>query len=53
MRTLAKDHSEALLRELFGCLYSPANVFEHRWEDGDLVIGDNIALQHGAYPLAT
>jgi taurine dioxygenase len=39
--------SEALLQELFGYLYAPDNVYEHVWARGDLVIWDNLALQHG------
>ncbi|SDC89260.1 Taurine dioxygenase, alpha-ketoglutarate-dependent [Sphingomonas sp. YR710] len=38
--------SEALLEELFQHLYAPENVFEHHWHKGDLVIWDNLALQH-------
>jgi taurine dioxygenase len=38
--------SEALLEELFDHLYRPANVIEHHWRERDLVLWDNIALQH-------
>lgn len=38
--------SEALLEELFDHLYRPENVIEHHWREGDLVLWDNIALQH-------
>jgi alpha-ketoglutarate-dependent taurine dioxygenase len=38
--------SEELLEELFQHLYDPANVFEHQWFEGDLVMWDNLALQH-------
>ena len=41
------EQSEALLAELFGHLYAPANVYEHAWEAGDLVIWDNLAVHHG------
>jgi hypothetical protein len=27
-------------------LYDPAFVFEHEWRQGDVVIWDNLALQH-------
>jgi alpha-ketoglutarate-dependent taurine dioxygenase len=37
---------EALLEELFGHLYAPSNLFEHHWRDGDLVVWDNLAVQH-------
>lgn len=38
--------SEALLQALFTRLYDPGNVYEHRWRNGDLVLWDNLALQH-------
>ena len=44
---LPPDESEALLQELFGYLYAPDNVHEHVWHKGDLVIWDNLAIQHG------
>jgi taurine dioxygenase len=40
------DKSEALLQELFSYLYAPEVVYEHVWQDGDLVVFDNIAMQH-------
>ena len=39
--------SEALLTELFGYLYAPEGVHEHVWRQGDFVLWDNLALQHG------
>jgi taurine dioxygenase len=44
---LDPDQSEALLAELRAALYAPDNVYEHRWRRGDLLIWDNLALQHG------
>lgn len=44
---LSPVQSEALLGELFRHLYANDAVCEHRWRTGDLVIWDNIALQHG------
>ncbi len=38
--------SDALLEELFGWLYAPENVYTHHWREGDLVIWDNITVQH-------
>jgi taurine dioxygenase len=38
--------SDALLETLFCYLYAPANVYEHRWQAGDLVIWDNRTVQH-------
>ncbi len=37
---------DALLGELFEVLYQPGNVHEHHWRPGDVVVWDNIALQH-------
>jgi len=44
---LAVAESDALLEALFAQLYAPENIYEHRWANGDLVIWDNLALQHG------
>jgi taurine dioxygenase len=44
---LAADESDAVLAELFAVLYAPDNVYEHPWTVGDLVLWDNLALQHG------
>lgn len=38
--------SRDLLHEVYDHLYQPDHVFEHRWRNGDIVIWDNIALQH-------
>ncbi len=38
--------SEALLDELFAHLYRPEAVVDHEWRQGDLVVWDNLALQH-------
>lgn len=43
---LARTDSDALLAELFDILYDQANVYEHRWVPGDLLLWDNLALQH-------
>jgi alpha-ketoglutarate-dependent taurine dioxygenase len=44
---LAPADSRALLEAVFAHLYAPANIFEHRWRMGDLLVWDNIGLQHG------
>ncbi len=44
---LEEAESEALIQELCSYLYAPENVFDHYWESGDLVMWDNIAIQHG------
>jgi taurine dioxygenase len=43
---LAPDENEELLEELFAHLYAPERVLQHHWRDGDLVIWDNVAVQH-------
>ena len=47
-RVLGMEWSESrdLLHEIYAHLYRPEHVFEHRWRNGDIVIWDNIALQH-------
>jgi taurine dioxygenase len=43
---LAQAESDAVLRALFSHLYAPENVYRHPWRNGDVVIWDNLALQH-------
>jgi len=38
--------SERLLEDLFEHLYAPANRWDHQWRQGDLVVWDNVAIQH-------
>jgi taurine dioxygenase len=40
------DASESLLEELFAHLYRPEVVVDHEWRQGDLVVWDNLAVQH-------
>jgi len=40
------ETSEALLEELFAHLYREECVVEHDWREGDLVVWDNLAVQH-------
>jgi taurine dioxygenase len=48
---LPPDEGEALLQALFDHLYDNANMHEHPWSNGDLVMWDNLALQHGRPPV--
>jgi taurine dioxygenase len=41
------DESEAALSLLFHALYQPSDILEHRWRNGDIVIWDNLSVQHG------
>lgn len=44
---LSADESEALLQELFAVLRGAENTYDHVYRPGDLVLWDNLALQHG------
>lgn len=46
-----RAESAALLGEIFEILYHPSNEVRHSWRPGDLLIWDNLALQHGRPPL--
>lgn len=48
---MAWEESRDLLHEVYGHIYQPALVHEHRWRQGDFLIWDNIALQHRRGPL--
>jgi taurine dioxygenase len=43
---LGADDSESLLEELFAVLYAPEHSFAHEWRERDLVVWDNLAVQH-------
>jgi taurine dioxygenase len=41
------DHeSDLLLEELFSYLYHADTIYEHAWRPGDLIVWDNLAIQH-------
>jgi taurine dioxygenase len=44
---LPEAESRALVEETFAHIYQPANIYSHAWKNGDLVVWDNVALQHG------
>lgn len=41
------EESEEVYQRLFDVLYDEGNVYDHDWQQNDLVLFDNIALQHG------
>ena len=43
---LSPEENEEVLEALFAHLYDPTNVYGHEWRQGDLVIWDNLAIQH-------
>jgi alpha-ketoglutarate-dependent taurine dioxygenase len=49
---LPAGESEELLEALFAHLYSPALLWEHAWRNGDLVLWDNLAIQHARKDVA-
>jgi taurine dioxygenase len=46
LQSMPWEESRELLHAVFDRIYDPAGVFEHRWRTGDILIWDNIALQH-------
>jgi taurine dioxygenase len=40
------EESRDLLNAVYDHLYRPEAVHEHRWRTGDLIVWDNVALQH-------
>ncbi len=44
---LSPEESRSLLKALFVHLYRQDNVLHHEWQTGDLVVWDNMAVQHG------
>jgi len=44
---LPRGESDALLDGLYAYLYAPENRHSHSWRTGDIVIWDNLSLQHG------
>ena len=43
---MPKQESEELLQQLFALIYAQDNTYTHHWQTNDLLIWDNIALQH-------
>jgi len=41
-----ESESDALIEELLSYVYAEDNIYEHQWRNGDIVIWDNLALQH-------
>ncbi len=43
---MSETESDGLLTDIYEVLYGPANTFRLEWQVGDLVVWDNLALQH-------
>jgi len=48
---LPAEENEALLADLFAHLYRSDAVMEHDWRELDLVVWDNVAVQHARGPV--
>jgi alpha-ketoglutarate-dependent taurine dioxygenase len=44
---LSPEENEKLLNELFDHIYDPSLILAHDWREGDLVVWDNVSVQHG------
>jgi taurine dioxygenase len=47
------DEGDALLDALLAHLYAPEHVYVHHWQVGDLLVWDNLALQHARPDVST
>ncbi len=47
------EDSDALRAEVHRHLFAERNVYVHHWQVGDLIIWNNVALQHGRRPVPT
>jgi taurine dioxygenase len=43
---LSQEDSSQLLDQLFEHLYRPENIYTHQWQRYDLLVWDNLAIQH-------
>lgn len=43
---LRREESDEWLAEIYEAMYAPEHVYAHAWQPGDLVIWDNLAVQH-------
>ena len=49
---LDEQESAALIKDLLEALYRPENIYCHDWQLHDLIVWDNIALQHSRPDIA-
>jgi taurine dioxygenase len=50
---MSEAESDELIEVLFSYIYVEDDIYEHRWRNGDLVLWDNLALQHARARIAT
>lgn len=49
---LGEEESRALLEELFAHLYAPERVYDHPWQLHDVLVWDNLMIQHSRKAIA-
>ena len=49
---MSEQESDGLLEELFSYLYADEQIYDHVWRPGDIVIWDNLAVQHARKAIA-
>jgi taurine dioxygenase len=49
---LSHERCREVLDQLFAALYAPERRYEHRWCEGDLLIWNNLAVQHARTEVA-
>jgi alpha-ketoglutarate-dependent taurine dioxygenase len=50
---VSADESDELIDALLDHMYAPGKEIAHHWRQGDLVIWDNLTLQHARPNVAT
>ena len=43
---LPRTVSDGILQEVYGALYDPTYIYTHAWQPDDLVVWDNLTVQH-------
>jgi alpha-ketoglutarate-dependent taurine dioxygenase len=49
---LFEEAGERVIQDAFAASYRPDSIYAHQWRPGDLVVWDNIALQHARSAVA-
>ena len=50
---LPKTERDQMVAEILAALYRQDEIYEHRWRKGDLLVWDNLALQHARGDIAS
>lgn len=49
---LDEAESAPILQRIFATIYAPEQRYEHHWQEGDLLVWDNLAIQHARTQVA-